>query len=364
MRCHNMALAALLAAGAVACEDQSPTTAPAEPTAAPAPDAIELAITAASNTWTKRAPMFQAWRGFAAGMVPNASGQPVMYTLGGDLGCQGTSCKQAGSTIFAYNAVTDTWTAKFAFNGIIGSRSNGAGRINDVLYVSGGFDLHQGYGFNHAWSLIGTIFRYNTATNALTRRASLPRGAADGVTGVIGGKLYILIGTAAKPGATCDEFTCPLAPFRSLYKYDPGANTVTQKHAAPHFHKNAAAGVINGKFYVAGGFDDKGNPTRTLDVYNPSTDSWVTKASLPATLSGLKGSVVQGKLYVVGTTATYAYNPATNSWAVRAPPPANTAAQAGSAAAVTATLDGKERMIVAGGNETSAGLRPTMLYTP
>jgi N-acetylneuraminic acid mutarotase len=139
---------------------------------------------------------------------------------------------------------------------------------------------------------------------------------------------------------------------------------VSLRHAAPHFHKNAAAGVINGKFYVAGGFDDTGNAARTLDVNNPATDTWVTKASLPATLTGLKGAVLQGKLYVVGTQATYAYNPVTNGWAVRAPPPANTAAQAGAAAAAAVTLGGQEGIIVAGGNLTSDGLRPTMLYTP
>lgn len=85
--------------------------------------------------------MNQEWRGFAAGMVPNASGQPIVYTLGGYLGCEGTSCPQAGRTVFAYNAVTNTWTTKFVNSGIIGSRSNGAGRINDVLYVTGGYNL-------------------------------------------------------------------------------------------------------------------------------------------------------------------------------------------------------------------------------
>jgi N-acetylneuraminic acid mutarotase len=233
-----------------------------------------------------------------------------------------------------------------------------------VLYVTGGYNLSGGYGFNHAWSLINGIYRYNTATNALTGRAAFPRPNADGVTGVIGGKLYILIGTAPKPGVTCDEFACPVAPFRTLYRYDPGANTVTARHAAPHFHKNAAAGVVSGKFYVAGGYDDTGNATRTLDVYNPATDTWVTKASLPATLTGLKGAVLQGKLYVVGTQATYAYNPVTNSWAVRAPPLPNTAAQAGAAPAAAVTLGGQEGMIVAGGSLTTDGLRPTMLYTP
>jgi N-acetylneuraminic acid mutarotase len=115
---------------------------------------------------------------------------------------------------------------------------------------------------------------------------------------------------------------------------------------------------------VAGGYDAQKHATRDLDAYDPATDSWKTLAPLPQTLTGLKGAVLQNRLYIIATQATYAYNPATNSWAVRAPPPPNTAAQAGAASAVTVTLGGRQRIIVAGGGETPAGPRPTSLYTP
>jgi hypothetical protein len=44
---------------------------------------------------------------------------------------------------------------------------------------------------------------------------------------------------------------------------------------------NAAAGVINGKLYAAGGWN--GTTTFvTLEVYDPATNSWETKVSMSA----------------------------------------------------------------------------------
>jgi N-acetylneuraminic acid mutarotase len=185
------------------------------------------------------------------------------------------------------------------------------------------------------------------------------------VTGLINGRMYVLIGTAKLSERTCDFDACPLGTFRTLYRYNPATNAWTTMTSAPHFHKRGVGGVINGRFYVVGGFDSKGNATRNLDVYNPSTNSWTTRALLPKLLTGLKATVLQNKLYVTSTTATYAYNPGTNTWALKAAPPANTSAQAEGSSAVTVTLNGQQRMIVVGGREKSTGgLRPSSLYTP
>ena len=174
----------------------------------------------------------------------------------------------------------------------------------------------------------------------------------------------MLIGTAKLSETACDFDSCPLGTFRILYRYNPVSNSWVTLKSAPHFHRNGAGGVINGKFYVVGGFDSKGNATRNLDVYNPANNSWTTLALLPKLLTGLKASVLQGKLYVASTTATYAYNPATNAWAQKAAPPTNSTGRAVGAAAVTVTLCGKLRMVVVGGPENSAGVPRTSIYTP
>jgi N-acetylneuraminic acid mutarotase len=194
----------------------------------------------------------------------------------------------------------------------------------------------------------------------------MPRATADGVTGVIGGRLYVLIGAAkiSESETVCNVYACPIGAFRTLYRYDPASNTWVTMRIAPHFHRNGAGGVINGKFYVAGGYDDYGKATTYLDAYDPATNSWKTLAPLPTAMTGLKGAVLQNRLFIIGTQATYAYTPGTNTWVKKAVPPPNTAAQAGGASAVTIALNGLQRILVVGGDVTSAGPHPTSLYTP
>jgi hypothetical protein len=116
---------------------------------------------------------------------------------------------------------------------------------------------------------------------------------------------------------------------------------------APHYHTSGAGGVINGKFYVAGGFDGLGNPETALDVYDPSTNSWKTLAPLPIG-GGARGAVLLGKLFVVVGSHMYVYNPATNFWGARAAP------QWGHPAVVKVSLDGHARLLAIGGAHIEA----------
>jgi N-acetylneuraminic acid mutarotase len=267
--------------------------------------------------------------------------------------------------VLTYNTVTNVWRAKDINGGaILRIRNNGVGRIGDVLYVTGGFDLVDGFGDQSGLSLQCCTDAYRASTNSpVFLRAAFPQPSADGVTGVISGRMYVLVATAQLSPTPCDANPCPLGTFRNLYRYDPVANSWVTRKSAPHYHRSGAGGVITGKFYVVGGFDSKGNATRNFDVYNPATDSWSTLALLPKPLIGLKASVLQNKLYVASTTAMYAYNPATNTWAQKAAPPVNSSGRAEGAAAVTVTLDGKQRMVVVGGKENSAGTPRTAVYT-
>jgi hypothetical protein len=111
-------------------------------------------------------------------------------------------------------------------------------------------------------------------------------------------------------------------PIRTLFRYSPTTNFWSWKRPAPHYHANGAGGVINGKFYVAGGAG-----VAALDRYDPATDTWTTLAPLPKAGTA-RGAALQGKLYVVVETGTYptivrrayAYDPATNKWTSKAAP--------------------------------------------
>ena len=192
---------------------------------------------------------------------------------------------------------------------------------------------------------------YDPVTGSITRRSDMPRATAEGVTGVINGKLYVLAGRCVSLGqaVACHTF----------YRYDPATKLWTKLAPAPSNHDRGAGGVINGKFYVAGG----GN--RNLDVYEPATNTWTTRAPLPEVRSGTAGAVLGGKLYVIGgrgasgSKAVFAYDPVTNSWRTRA---SLNVGRSDLAAARITTLDGKSYILAVGGS--FGGYRANELYTP
>ena len=333
----------------IACaEDQTPTQ--PESGAEPASTA-PLAAALAPNTWTLKAAPPNGWpvNQLSAGVVPDASGQSIVYTLGGrgdDGGCEGG--------IATYKIGTNTWAGKGS-DGPEVFNSNGVGKIGNTLYISGGESYCGGSGH-----IDGSFWAYDPATNTLTRKPTPPKLTADGVTGVIDGKLYVLPGLCSfdyyPNPAYCDH-----EPFRRLFRYNPATNLWATKQSAPHFHTNGAGGVIDGKFYVAGG-----GGGAALDRYDPATDTWKTLAPLP-TAGTARGAVLQGKLYVVVETGyptflrrAYAYDPATNKWTSKAAP------RWDHPAIVPITWGGKPYLLAVGGGHFSRSFQanPTEVYAP
>jgi hypothetical protein len=324
------------------------------------PQAPLAALT--SNTWVSRAayPFVFGAVGLAAGVIPNAQGQSIVYTLGGTDGEGGS-----GVSIGRYNVATNTWSSKSYEPRIYVFNSNGVGRIGDKLYISGGY----------VWgpdgkTIVRHLWAYDPAANTLSQLPDMPKFTADGVTGVIDGKLYVLPATCATDFFPSSGY-CDHLEFRRLFRYNPATNRWVTKAQAPHYHASGAGGVINGKFYVAGGLANALSETRpvtALDVYDPATDTWKTLAPLP--IGGrARGAVLQGRLYVVIdrlrpdlTTElhTYVYNPATNVWSTRAAPNRE------HPSIVRVTLDGSPRLLAIGGIHYTPSpiVNASELYTP
>jgi Kelch motif protein len=300
----NQLVLALGALALTACtEDRSPT----QPESGTEPvSAAGLAAALAPNTWTLKAAMPGGLHGISAGVVPDATGQSVVYVAGGT-----DCCGSIESGILTYKIGTNTWAGKITNQSVEVFNSNGIGRIGNTLYMSGGETYLGGY-----WHIDGHFLAYNTATNTLTDKATPPKLTSEGVTGVIDGKLYVLPGRCSGE-AYPNPYHCVSDPIRTLFRYSPTTNTWSWKRPAPHYHALGAGGVINGKFYVTGGSDP------ALDRYDPATDTWTTLAPLP-TAGSARGAVIQGKLFVVVRTSTgrraYAYDPATNKWTPRTAP--------------------------------------------
>jgi N-acetylneuraminic acid mutarotase len=339
-------LSGTLVLGAIACSPDGPTQ----------PESIEgrpnLAAMA-SGSWSSKAayPGVGLFNAFAA-MAPNSAGQSIVYLMGGTDGEGGTSFG-----VKAYNVATNTWSFKTARVGVFGS--NGAAKLGSRIYFSGGYNAVE-----TPPSFTNAVWAYDYAKDQMIRKADLPILSAEGVSGVISGKLYVLPGACSgdrypNPGYCAEE------PTRRFFRYDPAANAWVTLASAPHFHRGGAAGVINGKLYVAGGANGF-DPVADLDVYDPASNSWRSLAPVPTSGAAI-GAVIQGKLFVIttggGGLRSYAYNPNTNAWQAKAAPAAS------HDGLVRVTFNGSTRLLAVGGSHGDGPPPPltpeqSELYTP
>jgi N-acetylneuraminic acid mutarotase len=287
-------LAISLAAALSACGSPA---APSQPEVFQAqPSNAAGASAAASNTWTTRASMATG-RSFLAAAPANG----LVYAVGG------INNTGVVTTVEAYNPATNTWTTKAA---LPAGRAapNGLTPLNGLLYLPGGSSSSLN---------TRTLWAYNPTTNRWVKNLALmPVRGRGGASGAINNQLYVYFGEATSGPKT-------------LLRYDPATDAWVTLASAPHRHSYPAAGVIDGKFYLAGGDDGSTPngtfPTRTLDVYDPATNTWSTKTPMPIGRFHGAGRVINGKLYVAGgsNATTYdlpvvVYDPATNTWATKA----------------------------------------------
>lgn len=106
-----------------------------------------------------------------------------------------------------------------------------------------------------------------------------------------------------------------------LYALDPASGSWTQKAPAADKREAPAAGFVNGKLYVAGGWATSGSTDPKLEIYDPGTDRWTTGTPSPKPFAGAGNAVLDGKLYVIGgcttgcgTTNASVYDAAADSW--------------------------------------------------
>jgi N-acetylneuraminic acid mutarotase len=250
------------------------------------------------DTWIPKASMLTARRNLAAAVL-----RGELYTLGGEDGSGSTL-----AAVEAYSPRTDRWTAKAPLpDGR--SYGNGAGVIDGLLYLAGGYSLSLS-------AFTSTLYVYDASTNSWSLKANLPLNSGCGATGVINSKLYVLTGCVSTSGLAANLF----------HRYDPATDSWTSLPTPASSHMYPASGVINGKFYVAGGFDGTGNITGSLEVYDPASNSWSTRQSIPTARVQAAGSVIKGKLYVAGGMGqsfaalgdTEEYDPRTDTWTTKA----------------------------------------------
>jgi N-acetylneuraminic acid mutarotase len=339
---------ALSTAWVAACGDNS-----TEPTqsAELTPSGPGLAV--ASNRWITRKNLPSVRRNLAVATVTNAAGQSIVYAIGGWTDVYPVSPLKK---VTAYDVASNTWSDRRPLPVPLAS-SNGAGVINGKIYISGGFSATGDAPPTRA------LYVYDPGTNTWTRKRDLPAiggpshdwtVGSNGVTGVIGNKLYVvtLCSTLNYSEYGCvGDLTGP-----RLFRYNPVNDRWVA--LAPPFPRatmndsevgTLAGGVIGGKFYVMGG--DYRNNGR-LSVYDPATNQWTPKTPLRLARHGVATAVLGNRLFVMGgersreiLDITIVYDPVTNLWTRRA----SLLSPRSHIAGTTVLRGGKPRIEVLGG---------------
>lgn len=150
--------------------------------------------------------------------------------------------------------------------------------------------------------------------------ASLPTARQEHGVVAVNGEVYVLGGYT--PDVTA-----------SVLAYDPSADHWRAVADFPSPFNHPAAGVIDGKIYVAGfyaGTSLTGPATGRTFVYDPAADRWTEKQALPAGTERAGGcvAVLDTKLYVFGggtsgdaTSFASVYDSANDSWHTLPPLP-------------------------------------------
>jgi N-acetylneuraminic acid mutarotase len=279
-----------------ACGGDSLAPPPGEPDADPT-------VATLANSWTSATPMPTGRTGVVAATVDG-----MVYAIGGaDHPSDGRGKNLR--TVEGYSPSAKLW---FYVAPLPAARAypNGATVINGKIYVTGGLNQPPPL---FAPFPTRTLFVYDVAQKAWTRKADMPVASYGGASASISGKLYVVTaGPNAKDGT-------------SLYRYDPGTDTWTKRASPPHHHHLGTAGAINGKLYLAGGLVGGKTELGDLDVYDPATNTWTTRASMPGPRFAAAGRVINGKLYVAGggdddhvvSNRLEVYDPATNTWVTK-----------------------------------------------
>lgn len=99
-----------------------------------------------------------------------------------------------------------------------------------------------------------------------------------------------------------------------------GPGMWTTGMAMPTIRTELSAALLDGKFYVAGGFAGGFTGSDAFEAYDPASDSWEKKAAVPKAVEHPTLAEAGGKLYFTGGggVETFEYDAQADSWTPRA----------------------------------------------
>lgn len=189
-----------------------------------------------------------------------------------------------------------------------------AGIVGNRLIVAGGTMANA---IGEGWDFVASAMSYDLVEGVWTDIAPMLVGRTEPGSGVINGRFYVAGGNTAN------------AITGEAESYDPATNSWSQLQSMPTPRYSVGATVVNGLLYVAGGFSDQSAvPTNAFEVYDPAKNTWIARAPLPTGRAEFCLASIDGIIYAVGGYTdgavirnVDAYDPRTNQWTPRAPLP-------------------------------------------
>jgi subtilisin family serine protease/N-acetylneuraminic acid mutarotase len=148
--------------------------------------------------------------------------------------------------------------------------------------------------------------------------AGYPVSVMDNLADVWEGRVYSVGGISGPGGGRIHE----------MYRYDPADDSWTELTATTTGRERPNGAIIDGRFYVVGGWNQIGTPVTTLEIYDIATGTWSIGAPVPTAYAASSNVVLDGRLYLIGGcqagcgfTDVWVYDPAVDEWSAAAPYP-------------------------------------------
>ena len=265
------------------------------------------AVTIVGNFTATQGGSTCAWSA-AADMPTARTGSPAaIAVVRGKISVIGSHDGNPGAGTYneEYDPSTNTWKSNTAYprgDGRYGQGSDAV--VGDSIYLIGGTNIWGNYNTQ-------TVDTFNPVTNTWTLDlATYPAPVSGLATTSWSGKIYCFGGGPYGGRA-----------YTNAYKFDTVAKSFTALPAMPTARYWAKAFVVDGKIWVAGGFDAYPFEVKaTIDVFDPVTETWSSGPALPRTVDETNwvGITVGGDIHAVyddGTPVVYRLDRQTGTWA-------------------------------------------------
>ena len=233
--------------------------------------------------------------------------------------------------VYEYDPARDAWTKKKPMP--VPAHHPALVELNGKIYVFGGFKAPEVKKFG--WVPINNSWEYDPAQDTWKALKAMPSTRGSAAAAVVNGKIYVMGGGGPAYGST-DPVLVPDGSNRSLSaneEYDPETDSWRERAPLPTPRNHTAAAAVNGKIYVIGGrigapFIGTSRNTDIVETYEVAADRWsVGAAFMPTARSGHAAGVYNGRIFVAGGEqrdrrlvggylSMEAYDPATNAWTV------------------------------------------------